>query len=165
MKLKKLALLTVSALVAATLFSACSAAEEDTAPTKTMDEMFEIIDAVNAIDNPRELTDMNIQLDFMLDEESIVAYTGVASNDGDNAGMTLILEVADGTAEDVINALELYAENQVMFWSNYEEFAVAVESVENSMISQSGNYIIQVFASNDGEGYDAIETAIDDALS
>ncbi len=164
--LKKLGLLVGATLLSVALLAGCSDSSSDTSSEsapKTMDEMYEIVYAANPIANERTLTDMNIELDFMLSLDSIAAYKGVASNDGGDAGMVLVIEAAEGEVDTVLAALETYADNQVLFWSNYEEFADAKTSAEGSLISSNGNYIIQVFASSEGD-YADIETALADAL-
>ncbi len=165
MKLKKLSMLLAATLLGAALFAGCSGADADnsSAEAKTLDEMYDIVSAANPISNPRDLTDMNIELDFMLSLDSIVEYKGVASNDGGDAGMVIVIEAVDGEADAIYAALESYADSQALFWANYEEFADAKASVEDSLLVQDGNIIIQVFAAS-GADYTDIDTALSEAM-
>lgn len=163
MKLKKLSMLLAACVLGAALLAGCSSDSESTTEAKTLDEMYDIICAANPISNPRDLTDMNITLDFMLSLDSIVEYKGVASNDGGDAGMVIIIEAAEGEADAIYAALESYATSQAAFWANYEEFADAKASVEDSLLVQDGNIIIQVFASNEAD-YTDIDTALSEAM-
>ncbi len=163
MKLKKLSMLLAATLLGAALLAGCSGDSDSTAEAKTLDEMYDIVSEANPISNPRELTDMNIELDFMLSLDSIVEYKGVASNDGGDAGMVIVIEAAEGEADAIFAALESYADSQALFWANYEEFADAKASVADSRIKREGNFIIQVFASNEAD-YTDIEAALSEAL-
>ncbi len=134
--------------------------EEDTAAAVSVDALFDTVSAANPISNPRDLDDITIELDFMLSMDDVAAYKGIASNDGGDAGMVIVIEAVDSDAADAITeALVTYADNQVLFWGNYEEFEDAKASVEDSRIKRDGNFIIQVFASNEAD-YTDIETAL-----
>ncbi len=177
MKLKKLTMLVAATLLAATLFVGCSSDDAtDTTPASdstdeasavstaaSVEELFETIYAANPISNPRDLDSMTITLDFMLSEDDIVSYVGVASNDSGDAGMVVVIEAVEGKADSIYTALETYAATQAAFWGNYDEFADAVAAVEDGILVQSGNYIIQVFASADGDSAD-IEAAVQNAI-
>ncbi len=166
MKLKKLGALVIATLLGAALLTACSGDSTDSTATteaKSMDEIFATISEANPISNPRDLDDMTIELDFMLSLDDIVAYQGIASNDGGDAGMIVVIEATDESADAVFAALETYADNQVVFWSNYEEFADAKAAAEDSRIKRVDNYIVLVIASNEAD-YADIETALTEAL-
>ena len=60
----------------------------------------------------------------------------------------LVLEAADGKAEDVANQLASYQQDQVAFYGNYAEFAEAQSNVENAIIDGSDDLVVMVFASN-----------------
>ncbi len=139
-------------------------AAEDTADgAKSVSDMFDTVSAANPIANPRDLDDMSIELDFMLNPDDIVEYKGVASNDNGDAGMVIVIETAEGKAADIAQVLTDYAATQALYWSNYAEFADAKASVEGSLLEQDGNYIIMVFAAN-GADYTDIATAMTTAL-
>ncbi len=163
MNVKKLTALFLATMLSAALLVGCGSDSAEDSTPKTVTEMFDIVSAANPISNPRDLDDMSIELDFMVSLDSIVEYKGVASNDGGDAGMVIVIETKEGEADAVLAALETYASNQVLFWSNYEEFADAKASVEDAVTVCEGNYIIQVFASADGD-YTDIATAITEAL-
>lgn len=160
---KKWGMLLLATLLSVAMLAGCSSDSSEATATKTLSEMYDIVCEANPIANSRELDDISIELDFMLSLDDIVDYKGIASNDGGDAGMVIVIEVAEGSADTVFAALETYADNQVLFWNNYEEFADAAASVEDSRISREGNFIIQVFAAN-GADYADIETALTEAL-
>ena len=69
-----------------------------------------------------------------------MSYKGVKSNDNGDAGMVLVVEAADGKAEEVANQLTAYQQDQVAFYGNYAEFAQAQENVENAVIAFKGQH-------------------------
>ncbi len=129
----------------------------------TVDALYNMIVDANPISNPRELDDMTITLDFMISSDDVASYTGIASNDGGDAGMVVVIEAVEGKADAIFETLETYASNQVSFWSNYEEFADAKASVEEARVVCEGNFIIAVFASNEAD-YADIDAALSAAL-
>ncbi len=92
------------------------------------------------ISNQFEIAAMNIEYDFGLQAEDVVSYKGVKSNDNGDAGLVLVLEAADGKAEDVANQLASYQQDQVAFYGNYAEFAQAQDNVENAVIAFKGHH-------------------------
>ena len=83
-----------------------------------------------------------------LQAEDVVSYKGVKSNDNGDAGLVLVIEAADGKAEDIANQLTAYQQDQVAFYGNYAEFAEAQSNVENAIIDGSDNLVVMVIASN-----------------
>ena len=92
---------------------------------------------------------MNIEYDFMLSPDDVVAYKGVKSNDNGDAGLVLVIEPAEGKAEAICEALETYKQDQVAFYGNYAEFAQAQTNVQNAVISGRDDVVIMVIASNE----------------
>ena len=92
---------------------------------------------------------MNIEYDFGLKAEDVVSYKGVKSNDNGDAGLVLVIEAADGKAEDIANQLTAYQQDQVAFYGNYAEFAQAQSNVENAIIDGGDDLVVMVIASND----------------
>ena len=115
------------------------------------------------ISNQFEIAAMNIEYDFGLKAEDVVSYKGVKSNDNGDAGLVLVLEAADGKAEDVANQLASYQQDQVAFYGNYAEFAQAQDNVENAVIAFKGNTIVMVIASNECTA--DLDSAVDSALA
>ena len=119
--------------------------------------------AANPISNQFEIAAMNIEYDFGLKAEDVAGYKGVKSNDNGDAGLVLVLEAADGKAEDVANQLASYQQDQVAFYGNYAEFAQAQDNVENAVIAFKGNTIVMVIASNECTA--DLDSAVDSALA
>ena len=74
-----------------------------------LDGVFNALLEADPISNQFEIAAMNIEYDFGLKAEDVVSYKGVKSNDNDDAGLVLVLEAADGKAEDVANQLASYS--------------------------------------------------------
>jgi hypothetical protein len=129
-----------------------------------VDAIFAGVLAANPISNQFEIADMNIEYDFMLAKDDIVAYKGVKSNDNGDAGLVLVLEVADGKAQSVADTLSTYRDDQVAFYGNYAEFAQAQDNVKNSMICTGGNYVVMAIASNECTDTAALAAAANAAL-
>ena len=121
-----------------------------------------LLDA-NPISNPFEIAAMNIEYDFNLPAEDVVSYKGVKSNDNGDAGLVLVIEAADGKAEDVANLLAAYQQDQVAFYGNYAEFAQAQDNVENAVIAFKDDLVVMAIASNECTA--VLDSAVDSALS
>ena len=129
------------------------------------DAVVSAVDALletNPISNQFEIAAMNIEYDFNLPAEDVVSYKGVKSNDNGDAGMVLVVEAADGKAEEVANQLTAYQQDQVAFYGNYAEFAQAQENVENAVIAFKDNTVVMVIASNECTA--DLDSAVDSAL-
>ena len=153
-----------SAATSAPVTDAASPAA-DTAENGTadLDSAVESLLAANPISNQFEIAAMNIEYDFGLKAEDVAAYKGVKSNDNGDAGLVLVLEAADGKAEDVANQLASYQQDQVAFYGNYAEFAQAQSNVENAIISSKGDRVVMVIASNECTA--DLNSAVDSALN
>ena len=117
----------------------------------------------NPISNQFEIAAMNIEYDFGLQAEDVVSYKGVKSNDNGDAGLVLVIEAADGKAEDIANQLTAYQQDQVAFYGNYAEFAQAQSNVENAVIAFKDNRVVMAIASN--ECTVDLDSAVDSALN
>ena len=106
---------------------------------------------------------MNIEYDFNLPAENVVSYKGVKSNDNGDAGLVLVIEAADGKAQDIADALYTYQQDQVAFYGNYAEFAQAQTNVENAVIAFKDNTVVMVIASNECTA--DLDSAVDSALN
>ena len=115
----------------------------------------ELADAVNTlleadpISNRFEPTAMNIQYDFGLKAEDVASYKGVKSNDNGDAGLILVIEPASGKADEIVETLKTYQQDQVAFYGNYAEFATAQANVENAVIANSDKLVVMAIASNE----------------
>ena len=115
----------------------------------------ELADAVNTlleadpISNRFELTAMNIQYDFGLKAEDVASYKGVKSNNNGDAGLILVIEPASGKADEIVETLKTYQQDQVAFYGNYAEFATAQANVENAVIANSDKLVVMAIASNE----------------
>ena len=143
--------------------AASPAADTTENGTADLDSAVETLLAANPISNQFEIAAMNIEYDFGLKAEDVAAYKGVKSNDNGDAGLVLVLEAADGKAEDVANQLASYQQDQVAFYGNYAEFAQAQSNVENAIISSKGDRVVMVIASNECTA--DLNSAVDSALN
>ena len=125
--------------------------------TDALNAPFETLLDANPISNQFEIAAMNIEYDFNLPAEDVVSYKGVKSNDNGDAGMVLVVEAADGKAEEVANQLTAYQQDQVAFYGNY-----AQENVENAVIAFKDNTVVMVIASNECTA--DLDSAVDSAL-
>ena len=100
------------------------------------------------ISNQFEITAMNIEYDFGLKSDDVTSYKGIKSNDNGDAGLVLAIQPAAGKAQDVMDTLKTYQQDQVAFYGNYAEFAEAQANVENAIIDGSDDLVVMVIASN-----------------
>ena len=131
--------------------------------TDTLDGIYSTLLEQDPISNQFEIAAMNIEYDFGLKAEDVVSYKGVKSNDNGDAGLVLVVEAADGKAEDVANQLAAYQQDQVAFYGNYAEFAQAQDNVENAVIAFKDNTVVMVIASNECTA--DLDSAVDNALA
>ena len=141
--------------------TASVSAEENGASDAVASAVDALLEA-DPISNQFEIAAMNIEYDFNLPAEDVVSYKGVKSNDNGDAGMVLVVEAADGKAEEVANQLTAYQQDQVAFYGNYAEFAQAQENVENAVIAFKDNTVVMVIASNECTA--DLDSAVDSAL-
>lgn len=130
--------------------SASSVLPDDT--TNGSEELGDIVNTLlesNPISNQFEIAAMNIEYDFGLKAEDVTSYKGVKSNDNGDAGLVLVIQPAEGKAQDVAAALTSYKDDQVAFYGNYSEFAQAQSNVENAVIKSSDDLVVMVIASNE----------------
>ena len=151
-----------SSSASAPVSDAASPADTAENGTADLDSAVETLLAANPISNQFEIAAMNIEYDFGLKAEDVAAYKGVKSNDNGDAGMVLVVEAADGKAEEVANQLTAYQQDQVAFYGNYAEFAQAQENVENAVIAFKDNTVVMVIASNECTA--DLDSAVDSAL-
>ncbi len=125
------------------------------------DEVNTLLEA-NPIANQFEIAAMNIEYDFGLKAEDVAGYKGVKSNDNGDAGLVLVIEPAAGKADDIVEALKAYQQDQVAFYGNYAEFATAQANVENAVIASSADRVVMAIASN--ECTEDLTDAVNDVL-
>ena len=130
-------------------------------PDELADEVNTLLEA-NPISNQFEIAAMNIEYDFGLKAEDVASYKGVKSNDNGDAGLVLVIEPAEGKAEEIVEALKAYQQDQVAFYGNYAEFAAAQANVENAVIANSADRVVMVIASN--ECTEDLTDAVNDVL-
>lgn len=117
----------------------------------------------NPISNQFEITAMNIEYDFGLEAEQVLSYKGIKSNDNGDAGLVLVIQPAEGKAEEICAALENYKQDQVAFYGNYAEFAQAQTNVDEAIILANDSRVIMLIASNECEA--DLSGAADNALN
>ena len=142
--------------------TASVSAEENGASDAVASAVDALLEA-DPISNQFEIAAMNIEYDFGLQAEDVVSYKGVKSNDNGDAGLVLVIEAADGKAEDIANQLTAYQQDQVAFYGNYAEFAQAQSNVENAVIAFKDNRVVMAIASNECTA--DLDSAVDSALN
>ena len=130
-------------------------------PDELADEVNTLLEA-NPIANQFEIAAMNIEYDFGLKAEDVAGYKGVKSNNNGDAGLVLVIEPAEGKADDIVAALKAYQQDQVAFYGNYAEFATAQANVENAVIASSADRVVMAIASN--ECTEDLTDAVNDVL-
>lgn len=138
------------ALSSSSVASVSSVLPDDS--TNGSDELEDVVNTLlesNPISNQFEIAAMNIEYDFGLKAEDVTSYKGIKSNDNGDAGLVLVIQPAEGKAQDVVDALTTYKEDQVAFYGNYSEFAQAQSNVENAIISSNNDLVVMVIASNE----------------
>ena len=145
--------------------SAAASAVVDNAEngSDALDGIYNALLEQNPISNQFEIDAMSIQYDYNLPAEDVVSYKGVKSNDNGDAGLVLVIEAADGKAQDVATLLAAYQQDQVAFYGNYAEFAQAQTNVENAVIAFKDNTVVMVIASNESTA--DLDSAVDNALA
>ena len=128
-----------------------------------LDGIYNALLQADPISNQFEIAAMNIEYDFGLQAEDVVSYKGVKSNDNGDAGLVLVIEAADGKAEDIANQLTAYQQDQVAFYGNYAEFAQAQSNVENAVIAYKDNRVVMAIASNECTA--DLDSTVDSALN
>ena len=113
-------------------------------PDELADEVNTLLEA-NPIANQFEIAAMNIEYDFGLKAEDVAGYKG-----------------AEGKADDIVEALKAYQQDQVAFYGNYAEFATAQANVENAVIASSADRVVMAIASN--ECTEDLTDAVNDVL-
>lgn len=146
---------------AASSVASSAAAEEN--GTADLDGIYNTLLQADPISNQFEIAAMNIEYDFGLQADDVVSYKGVKSNDNGDAGLVLVIETADGKAQDVADALMTYQQDQVAFYGNYAEFAQAQTNVENAVIAYKDNRVVMVIASNECTA--DLSSTVDSALA
>ena len=117
--------------------------------TDALNAPFETLLDANPISNQFEIAAMNIEYDFGLKADDVTSYKGIKSNDNGDAGLVLAIQPAAGKAQDVMDTLKTYQQDQVAFYGNYAEFAQAQSNVENAIIDGGDDLVVMVIASND----------------
>ena len=155
---------SVSSASASAPASSTAAPAADTAENGTadLDSAVETLLDANPISNQFEIAAMNIEYDFGLKAEDVASYKGVKSNDNGDAGLVLVIEPAEGKADDIVEALKAYQQDQVAFYGNYAEFATAQANVENAVIASSADRVVMAIASN--ECTEDLTDAVNDVL-
>ena len=128
--------------------TASVSAEENGASDAVASAVDALLEA-DPISNQFEITAMNIEYDFGLKADDVTSYKGIKSNDNGDAGLVMAIQPAAGKAQDVMDTLKTYQQDQVAFYGNYAEFAQAQSNVENAIIDGGDDLVVMVIASND----------------
>ena len=118
---------------------AASVSAEENGASDAVASAVDALLKADPISNQFEITAMNIEYDFGLKADDVTSYKGLKSNDNGDAGLVLAIQPAAGKAQDVMDTLKTYQQDQVAFYGNYAEFAQAQSNVENAAkINASG---------------------------
>ena len=162
--MKKIVSALIAAVLAMALFTACGGSSSAPA-AKTAAEVYDAVLAANTISNPRQLTDTDIQFEYLLAMEDVAEFAGVASNDAYNAGVVLVVKAAEGKADTVKAALEEYRQGWLTASAGYtEDYATAIPNVENGVLTASGDLVVMAWASNECADAAGLSAAVDAAL-
>ena len=142
---------------------AASVSAEENGASDAVASAVDALLKADPISNQFEITAMNIEYDFGLKADDVTSYKGIKSNDNGDAGLVLVIEAADGKAEDIANQLTAYQQDQVAFYGNYAEFAQAQSNVENAVIAFKDNRVVMAIASNECTA--DLDSAVDSALN
>ena len=127
---------------------AASVSAEENGASDAVASAVDALLETNPISNQFEITAINIEYDFGLKADDVTSYKGIKSNDNGDAGLVLAIQPAAGKAQDVMDTLKTYQQDQVAFYGNYAEFAEAQSNVENAIIDGSDDLVVMVIASN-----------------
>ena len=127
---------------------AASVSAEENGASDAVASAVDALLETNPISNQFEITAMNIEYDFGLKADDVTSYKGIKSNDNGDAGLVLAIQPAAGKAQDVMDTLKTYQQDQVAFYGNYAEFAEVQANVENAIIDGSDDLVVMVIASN-----------------
>ena len=127
---------------------AASVSAEENGASDAVASAVDALLETSPISNQFEITAMNIEYDFGLKADDVTSYKGIKSNDNGDAGLVLAIQPAAGKAQDVMDTLKTYQQDQVAFYGNYAEFAEAQSNVENAIIDGSDDLVVMVIASN-----------------
>ena len=137
----KMILSTAAVALSCALLAGCGGSSSSSAPAASSQAASSV--ASSAVS-------MNIEYDFGIQADDITSYKGVKSNDNGDAGLVLVIQAAAGKAQNVVDALTAYQQDQVAFYGNYAEFAQAQSNVENAVIgSNDSDLVVMVIASNE----------------
>lgn len=128
---------------------AASVSAEENGASDAVASAVDALLKADPISNQFEITAMNIEYDFGLKADDVTSYKGLKSNDNGDAGLVLAIQPAAGKAQDVMDTLKTYQQDQVAFYGNYAEFAQAQSNVENAIIDSGDDLVVMVIASND----------------
>ena len=92
--------------------AASVSAEENGASDAVASAVDALLEA-DPISNQFEITAMNIEYDFGLKADDVTSYKGLKSNDNGDAGLVLAIQPAAGKAQDVMDTLKTYQQDQV----------------------------------------------------
>lgn len=146
--------------------TAGSASSQEQEPENGIVDLSAVCDSLlgaNPISNQFEITAMNIEYDFGLKAEQVLSYKGIKSNDNGDAGLVLVIQPAEGKAQEICSALENYKQDQVAFYGNYAEFAQAQANVDEAIILANDSRVIMLIASNECDA--ELSGAADNALN
>ena len=107
--------------------AASVSAEENGASDAVASAVDALLEA-DPISNQFEITAMNIEYDFGLKADDVTSYKGLKSNDNGDAGLVLAIQPAAGKAQDVMDTLKTYQQDQVAFYGSDDLVVMVIAS-------------------------------------
>ena len=95
---------------------AASVSAEENGASDAVASAVDALLKADPISNQFEITAMNIEYDFGLKADDVTSYKGLKSNDNGDAGLVLAIQPAAGKAQDVMDTLKTYQQDQVAFY-------------------------------------------------
>lgn len=168
--MKRKGIMALTLVCALALLSGCGSKKSpETEPAQTLEESDQMLDtivsaieAVDTVENPREIDDFTVGSEMQLTLDDLECYGGHVTNNQADCAMVFVALCKDGKVDSVSEQLEAF--RQTMTSTLYIEFADKVEKAKDARILTEGNYALLVMAGVDGASYDEIDKAIDGAL-
>ena len=154
--MKKIALLTFSLLLTATLFAGCQKTEATT-EVAVKDLWKDIEDAVG-VDNmvaDQKLDDEKLKSLYGVDPDDLEEYEARVPSMNVHAEEFFVAKVKDGKMDKVKSDIETHLKNLDSTWSQY--LPDQYELVKNAQVRENGNYILVTVSSNADKATDAFD--------
>lgn len=171
--MKKFFALTLSALLAMSVLTACGG--DDSSSTVTaeydVDDILRTVEKATYMENPKEMDEAYVDWLLDTDNETYEDFAGryVQVNEG-SVEMVLAVHAKDGHAAEIRSRMTSHADAMSAERVSYNK--EAADRAENARVVTKGNYVVLAVVSetavtNAGSldaAYEAVDTAIDEAF-